>query len=205
MDIPSKHLQQAVDAINSLPGIGKKTALRLALNILRRNEDEVHHFAQAISDMKEHVKFCSECGNLSDGDLCQICIHPKRDKTLVCVVEDIRDVLAIESTQQYRGLYHVLGGIISPMDGIGPSNLNMSSLMARANNGVVKEVILALNSTMEGDTTSFYIFRKLGDAQVTISTLARGVSIGDEIQYTDEITLARSLMHRTPFEQTMSR
>ncbi|MCB0480565.1 MAG: recombination protein RecR [Flavobacteriales bacterium] len=205
MEIPSKHLQQAVDAINTLPGIGKKTALRLALNLLRRKPEEVQHFAQSIADMKEHVKFCSQCGNLSDGDLCAICIHPKRDQSLICVVEDIRDVLAIESTQQYRGLYHVLGGIISPMDGIGPSNLNMASLVDRCANEDIKEVILALNSTMEGDTTSFYIFRKLSGLEVTISTLARGVSIGDEIQYADEITLGRSLMHRTPFEQTMSR
>lgn len=205
MDIPSKHLQDAVDAIHTLPGIGRKTALRLALNLLRRNEDEVAHFSDAIKQMKEHVKFCTKCGNLADAELCNICLHPKRKRELICVVEDIRDVMAIENTHQYQGLYHVIGGVISPMDGIGPSDLNLSSLIGRAESEEVEEVILALNSTMEGDTTSFYIFRKLQELDVKVSTLARGVSVGDEIQYADEMTLARSLQHRTPFEQTMSR
>ncbi len=205
MELPSKHLNEAVEAIASLPGIGRKSALRLALNLLRRENNEVNQFAQAISGMKENVRFCDTCGNISDGPKCSICLQPKRDQSLICVVEDLRDVLAIESTQLFQGLYHVLGGIISPMDGVGPSDLNIPSLFSRLENGEVSEVILALNATMEGDTTAFYLFKKLETFDCKVSSIARGVSIGDELQYTDEITLGRSIQHRTPFEQTLSR
>jgi recombination protein RecR len=205
VEIPSKYLQSAVDAIASLPGVGRKTALRLALNLLRRNPEEVMDFATAIAEMKKNIRFCEKCGNISDEQLCGICASPKRDETLVCVVEDLRDVMAIEATQQYRGLYHVLGGVISPMDGIGPSDLNISTLLSRIDSDGVKEVILALSATMEGDTTGFYLFKKLEPKGIVVSSIARGVSIGDELQYTDEITLGRSIMQRTPFEQSLNR
>jgi len=199
MELPSKYLQEAVEAIASLPGIGRKSALRLTLHLLRRDTLEVSQFTHAISSMKENVRFCETCGNISDGAKCNICAQAKR------VVEDLRDVLAIESTQLYQGLYHVLGGIISPMDGIGPSDLNISSLFSRVESGEVSEIILALNATMEGDTTSFYLYKKLEAFECKVTSIARGVSIGDELQYTDEITLGRSIQHRTPFEQTLSR
>ncbi len=205
MELPSKHLNEAVEAIASLPGIGRKSALRLALHLLRRDKLEVDQFAAAIAGMKENVRFCEVCGNISDGPKCNICTHPKRDESVVCIVEDLRDVLAIESTQLFQGKYHVLGGIISPMDGIGPSDLNISSLFPRLEDEAVKEVILALNATMEGDTTAFYLYKKLEQYNLKVSSIARGVSIGDELQYTDEITLGRSIQHRTPFEQTLSR
>ena len=205
MELPSKYLQEAVEAIASLPGIGRKSALRLTLHLLRRDNLEVNQFANAITSMKENVKFCEICGNISDGPKCNICTQAKRDQSVICVVEDLRDVLAIESTQLFQGLYHVLGGIISPMDGIGPSDLNISSLFGRVESGKVSEIILALNATMEGDTTSFYLYKKLETFECKVTSIARGVSIGDELQYTDEITLGRSIQHRTPFEQTLSR
>ncbi|MAZ37205.1 recombination mediator RecR [Salibacteraceae bacterium] len=205
MELPSKYLQEAVEAIASLPGIGRKSALRLTLHLLRRDTLEVSQFTHAISSMKENVRFCETCGNISDGAKCNICAQAKRDQSVICVVEDLRDVLAIESTQLYQGLYHVLGGIISPMDGIGPSDLNISSLFSRVESGEVSEIILALNATMEGDTTSFYLYKKLEAFECKVTSIARGVSIGDELQYTDEITLGRSIQHRTPFEQTLSR
>lgn len=205
MELPSKYLSEAVDAISSLPGIGRKSALRLALHLLRRDKVEVEHFATAIAEMKNQVRFCEVCGNIADGPKCSICTQAKRDQSVICVVEDLRDVLAIESTQLFQGLYHVLGGIISPMDGIGPSDLNISSLFERASDENVKEVILALNATMEGDTTAFYLYKKLEEHSCKVTSIARGVSIGDELQYTDEITLGRSIQHRTPFEQTLSR
>jgi len=205
MELPSKYLQEAVEAIASLPGIGRKSALRLTLHLLRRDTLEVSQFTHAISSMKENVRFCETCGNISDGAKCNICAQAKRDQSVICVVEDLRDVLAIESTQLYQGLYHVLGGIISPMDGIGPSDLNISSLFSRLESGEVSEIILALNATMEGDTTSFYLYKKLEAFECKVTSIARGVSIGDELQYTDEITLGRSIQHRTPFEQTLSR
>lgn len=205
MELPSKYLQEAVEAIASLPGIGRKSALRLTLHLLRRDNLEVEQFAHAISSMKKNVRFCDTCGNISDGPKCNICSQVKRDQSVICVVEDLRDVLAIESTQLYQGLYHVLGGIISPMDGIGPSDLNISSLFGRVESDEVAEIILALNATMEGDTTSFYLYKKLAEYDCKVTSIARGVSIGDELQYTDEITLGRSIQHRTPFEQTLSR
>ena len=182
-----------------LPGIGRKTALRLVLWLLRQEDEEVEQFAEAVRRLKQEVKYCKTCHNISDTDQCSICADPKRDSSLVCVVENIQDVMAIENTQQYHGLYHVLGGVISPMDGIGPADIEIDSLVSRVAEGQVKEVILALSPTMEGDTTNFYIFRKLASYEVKVSVIARGVSVGNELEYTDEVTLGRSIMNRTPF------
>jgi len=193
-------MENAVDQIASLPGIGKRTALRLVLNLMNRSHEEIKDFSESFLLMKEHVKNCNVCGNISDETTCTICSDEKRDKSLICVVEDIRDVLAIESTESYKGLYHVLGGIISPMDGIGPSDLNITSLIERVQKEEITEVIFALSATMEGDTTNFFIYKKLKGFDVTISSLARGVAIGSELQYADEVTLSRSLLHRQPFE-----
>jgi len=198
--IPSKHIENAVDQLSSLPGIGKRTALRLVLNILNRTEDEVHDFAKAFTSMKEHVLKCAECGNVTDTIICSICNNSARDKSTICVVEDIRDILAIESTESYTGVYHVLGGIISPMEGIGPNDLNIKSLVEKVSSGTVKEVIFALSATMEGDTTNFYLFKKIGGFDAKVTTLSRGVSVGSELQYADEITLSRSLQNRQPFQ-----
>jgi recombination protein RecR len=189
----------------SLPGIGKKTALRLVLNLLKRNEDQVNQFSQAFTQLKNNVHYCKQCNNLSDEALCNICLDHKRDHSLLCIVEDVRDVMAIENTQQFRGMYHVLGGIISPMDGIGPSELSIDLLLNRLQNSEIKETILALPATMEGDTTNFYLYRKLQPFQVKITNISRGVSIGGELEYTDEITLGRSILSRTLFEQNLSR
>ena len=189
----------------SLPGIGKKTALRLVLNLLKRNEDQVNQFSQAFTQLKNNVHYCKQCNNLSDDALCNICLDHKRDHSLLCIVEDVRDVMAIENTQQFRGMYHVLGGIISPMDGIGPSELSIDLLLNRLQNSEIKETILALPATMEGDTTNFYLYRKLQPFQVKITNISRGVSIGGELEYTDEITLGRSILSRTLFEQNLSR
>lgn len=205
MELPSKHLQNAVDAIASLPGIGRKTALRLALKLIQRDETDVRAFAEAILGLKTKIGLCPRCHNVSDGGLCSICNHPKRDEKLLCVVEDLRDILAIEATQQYFGLYHVLGGIISPMDGVGPADLNVESLLQRLDVGPTEEIILALPATMEGDTTGFYLFKKLSNKSVKVSVIARGIGVGAELEYTDEITLGRSILHRTPFEQSLSR
>ena len=184
-----------------LPGIGRKTALRLVLHLLRQEEEEVTQLADAISRMRKEVRRCKVCHNISDSELCPICSNPRRDGSTICVVENIQDVMAVENTQQFHGLYHVLGGVISPMDGIGPSDLEIESLVERVSNGEVKEVILALSSTMEGDTTNFYIFRKLAPYHdVKISIIARGISVGDELEYTDEVTLGRSILNRTIFE-----
>lgn len=200
MKIPSKYVENAVDQVASLPGIGRRTALRLVLQLLNRSNDEIRDFSEAFVMMKEHVKKCKVCGNISDDDTCSICTDEKRDHSLICVVEDIRDVLAIEATESYKGVYHVLGGIISPMDGIGPSDLNITSLVDRVISGEVSEVIFALSATMEGDTTNFFIYKKLKEHEVVISSLSRGVAIGSELQYADEVTLSRSLLHRQPFE-----
>lgn len=200
MKIPSKYIENAVDQISSLPGIGKRTALRLVLQLMSRSKDEIEDFSNAFILMKENVKHCSSCGNVSDVEVCEICSSPGRDKSIICVVEDIRDILAIEATESYKGVYHVLGGIISPMDGIGPNDLNIASLIKRSSQGTVKEIIFALSATMEGDTTNFFLYRKLKDFNVPISSLSRGVSIGAELQYADEITLSRSLLNRQPFE-----
>lgn len=182
-----------------LPGIGRKTALRLVLHLLRQDSDEVEAFAQAVSRIRKEVKYCKVCHNISDTDLCPICSDQRRDSSVICVVENIRDVMAIENTQQYHGLYHVLGGIISPMEGIGPSDIEIDSLIKRVEEGGVEEVIFALSSTMEGDTTNFYISRKLASYPVKLSVIARGISVGDELEYTDEVTLGRSILNRTPF------
>lgn len=197
---PSQLLECAVEAFSQLPGVGRKTALRLVLHLLRQSTEDVDSFADAVIRVKHDVKYCKVCHNISDNEVCSICSDPRRDASVVCVVENIQDVMAIENTQQFHGLYHVLGGIISPMDGIGPHDLEIESLVERVEEGTVKEIILALASTMEGDTTNFYISRKLKDTGVKLSVIARGISVGDELEYTDEVTLGRSILNRTPFE-----
>lgn len=197
---PSQLLERAVEAFSQLPGVGRKTALRLVLHMLRQSTEDVDSFADAVIRVKHDVKYCKVCHNISDNEVCSICSDPRRDASVVCVVENIQDVMAIENTQQFHGLYHVLGGIISPMDGIGPHDLEIESLVERVEEGTVKEIILALASTMEGDTTNFYISRKLKDTGVKLSIIARGISVGDELEYTDEVTLGRSILNRTPFE-----
>ena len=197
---PSPLLERAVEAFSQLPGVGRKTALRLVLHLLRQSTEDVDSFADAVIRVKHDVKYCKVCHNISDNEVCSICSDPRRDGSVVCVVENIQDVMAIENTQQFHGLYHVLGGIISPMDGIGPHDLEIESLVERVEEGTVKEIILALASTMEGDTTNFYISRKLKDTGVKLSVIARGISVGDELEYTDEVTLGRSILNRTPFE-----
>ena len=194
---PSQLLEKAVCEFSKLPGIGRKTALRLVLDLLRRTEDEVDGFASAVTRLRKEVKHCRVCHNISDTDVCPICSDRRRDTTSICVVENIRDVMAGENSQQYNGIYHVLGGIISPMDGVGPSDIEIDSLVERVAAGGVKEVILALSSTMEGDTTNFYISRKLAAYDVVISVIARGISVGDELEYTDEVTLGRAILNRT--------
>jgi len=198
----SKLLEEAVDEFARLPGIGKKTALRLVLHLLKQEDKEVEHFGNTILRMKQEIVSCKECHNISDNDICHICSDPYRDKQTICVVESIRDVMSIENTQQYSGVYHVLGGIISPMDGIGPADLTLDSLEQKVKSGGCREVILALSTTMEGDTTNFYIYRRLQEYQISISTLARGVAIGDDLEYADEVTLGRSILNRTSFEET---
>ena len=193
-------MERAVQEFSQLPGIGRKTALRLVLHLLRQDADDVYQFTDAISRMKEEVKFCKVCHSISDQEVCPICSNERRDSSTICVVENIQDVMAVENTQQFTGLYHVLGGLISPMDGIGPGDLEIESLVTRVAEGHVKEVILALSSTMEGDTTNFYIFRKLAPYDVKISIIARGIAVGNEIEYTDEVTLGRSILNRTPFD-----
>ena len=197
---PSQLLERAVEAFSQLPGVGRKTALRLVLHLLHQSTEDVDSFADAVIRVKHDVKYCKVCHNISDNEVCSICSDPRRDASVVCVVENIQDVMAIENTQQFHGLYHVLGGIISPMDGIGPHDLEIESLVERVEEGKVKEIILALASTMEGDTTNFYISRKLKDTGVKLSVIARGISVGDELEYTDEVTLGRSILNRTPFE-----
>lgn len=198
---PSELLEKAVQEFSKLPGVGRKTALRLVLNLLRRDSEEVLLFTETIARMRQEVKHCRICHNISDSDVCPICSDPRRDESTICVVENIQDVMAVENTQQYQGLYHVLGGVISPMDGVGPADLEIESLVERVKEGGVKEVILALSSTMEGDTTNFYIFRKLAPyTDVKLTIIARGISVGDELEYTDEVTLGRSILNRTLFE-----
>ena len=200
---PSELLEKAVQEFSKLPGVGRKTALRLVLHLLRQDTDEVMQFTETIAHMRQEVKHCRICHNISDSEVCPICSDPRRDESTICVVENIQDVMAVENTQQYQGLYHVLGGVISPMDGVGPADLEIESLVERVKEGGVKEVILALSSTMEGDTTNFYIFRRLAPyPDVRITILARGVSVGNEIEYTDELTLGRSILNRTLFSDT---
>jgi recombination protein RecR len=202
---PSKLLENAVNEFSKLPGIGRKSALRLVLFLLRQDVEAVKYFGNSLIQLRSEIKHCKICHNISDTDICQICSNHSRNQHVICVVENIRDVMSVENTQQFNGLYHVLGGIISPMDGIGPAELEIESLVNRVEKGEIFEVILALSTTMEGDTTNFYIYRKLKDKEVKISTLARGVSVGDELEYTDEITLGRSLTNRVPYESSISK
>lgn len=204
MNFPSKLIEEAVEQFAKLPGIGRKTALRLALNLLQMDKEEVNRFGEAFINLRNHINYCSECHNISDLDVCEICSNHSRNESLLCVVEDIRDVMAIENTHQFKGKYHVLGGIISPMDGIGPSDLNIESLIHKVEKGIVKEVIMALSTTMEGDTTNFYIFKKLKGSEVKISVIARGISVGDELEFADEVTLGRSILNRTPYESSLA-
>lgn len=203
MDFSSKLLENAVHEMSQLPGIGKRTALRLVLHLLKQPEEQTSRLSQALVSLRGQIKFCSSCHNISDIELCEICSSPKRDASLVCVVEDIRDVMAIENTGQYRGLYHVLGGKISPMEGIGPQDLTIGSLITKAKEGDIKELIFALSSTMEGDTTNFYIYKQLDGLNIDTSTIARGVAVGDELEYADEVTLGRSIINRIPFEGSL--
>jgi len=203
MDFSSRLLENAVNEFAKLPGIGQKTALRLVLHLLRQNEQDVYQFSNAITKLKNEIRFCRNCHNISDTTVCEICASVKRDKTLICIVEDVRDVMAIENTGQYQGVYHVLCGLISPMDGIGPADLFIESLVNRVKEGEIAEVILALSATMEGDTTIFYIYKKLKDFPIKVSTIARGISFGGELEYVDEVTLGRSIATRVPYENSL--
>lgn len=205
MDLPSSILNNAVEQFASLPGIGRKTALRLTLHLLGQPEEDVKRFSDAFTLMKANIKYCKKCHNISDAELCGVCSNTKRNENLLCVVEDMRDVIAIENTQQYNGLFHVLGGNISPMEGIGPNDLNIDSLIHRIESEEITEIVFALSTTMEGDTTNFYLYKKLAGFDVKITTIARGVAIGDELEYTDEVTLGRSILNRTPYESTFKR
>lgn len=203
MEFSSKLLERAVNEMSQLPGIGKRTALRLVLHMLRQPKEQTTALSEALLNMRNEVKFCKLCHNISDNELCEICANPNRKEDIICVVEDIRDVMAIENTSSFKGLYHVLGGKISPMDGIGPHDLNIETLVKKVKEGKVTELIFALSSTMEGDTTNFYIYKQIQDYQVFTSTIARGISVGDELEYADEITLGRSIVNRVPFEASL--
>ncbi len=203
MNFSSKLLENAVSEVSQLPGIGKRTALRLVLHLLKQPKERTTYLTSALENLKEHIKLCEKCHNISDMEICEICANKNRDEQLICVVEDIRDVMAIESTSQFRGLYHVLGGKISPIEGIGPQNLTIESLVKKVKQGMIKELIFALSPTMEGDTTNFYIYRQIEDVDIKVSTISRGISIGDELEYTDEVTLGRSILNRIPFENSL--
>ncbi|MCH7785512.1 MAG: recombination protein RecR [Bacteroidetes bacterium] len=203
MDFSSKLLENAVNEMSQFPGIGKRTALRLVLHLLKQPKEHTQKLSQSLQLMRDEVIFCKICNNISDRDVCEICSNPNRNGEIICVVEDIRDVMAIENTGRYRGHYHVLGGKISPMDGIGPGDLNIISLVERVKSGNVKELIFALSSTLEGDTTNFFIFKQLETYTINITTIARGISVGDELEYTDEVTLGRSIVNRVPFESSL--
>jgi recombination protein RecR len=200
-EFPSRLLENAVNEFSSLPGIGRKTAFRLVMNLLRRNTEEVRRFGQSIIKLHEEVRYCKVCNNISDTEICNICNNENRDRMVICVVESIQDVMAIENTRQFKGVYHVLGGIISPIDGIGPSDLKIDSLEDKVKTGGIKEIIFALSTTMEGDTTNFYLYKRLNKYNIILTTLARGVAIGDELEYTDEITLGRAINNRNPYVQ----
>ena len=202
MEFSSKLLEKAVNEMSQLPGIGKRTALRLVLHLLKQPKEQTAFLSQALTGMREEVQFCESCHNISDAAVCDICSNAKRDRQIICVVEDIRDVMAIENTGQFRGIYHVLGGKISPIDGVGPSQLNINSLVDKVKSGEVKEIIFALSSTMEGDTTNFYIYRQIQDYEVVTTTIARGIAVGDELEYADEVTLGRSILQRVPSEKS---
>ncbi len=203
MEFSSKLLEKAVNEMSQLPGVGKRTALRLVLHLMRQPQQQTLELSEALSQMRTEIKFCNSCHNISDTELCQICSNPNRVEDIVCVVEDIRDVMAIENTSSFKGLYHVLGGKISPMDGVGPNELNIQSLVEKVKQGKVTELIFALGSTMEGDTTNFYIYKQIQDYDVKTSTIARGISVGNELEYTDEVTLGRSIINRIPFEVSL--
>lgn len=203
MEMSSKLLERAVAEISQLPGIGKRTALRLALHLLKQPKDNTEQLAGALLKMREEIKFCRECHNISDVEVCEICANMSRDKSIICVVEDIRDVMAIENTGLFKGIYHVLGGKISPIDGVGPSQLNITTLVEKVKAGHTKELIFALSSTMEGDTTNFYIYKQIKDYNVITSAIARGIAVGDELEFADEVTLGRSIIHRVPFENSL--
>jgi recombination protein RecR len=204
VDLPSKYLNEAVEQFASLPSIGKRSALRLVLDLLKRSPEEIDRFSNAIKGIKENIKYCENCGNISDNKICVICENPAREHRIVCIVEDIRDIMAIEATRSYRGIYHVLGGVISPMDGQGPEDLNIPSLLLKVQENKIDEIIFALSSTMEGDTTNFYIYKKISPIKITVTTLSRGVSVGSELHYADELTLGRSILQRLPFESTFN-
>lgn len=202
MEFSSKLIEKAVNEMAQLPGIGKRTALRLVLHLLKQPKEHTGFLAQALVTMREEIRYCTTCHNISDFETCEICKNPNRNHQIVCVVEDIRDVMAIENTGQFRGIYHVLGGKISPIDGIGPSQLHISTLVEKVKLGTVNEIIFALSSTMEGDTTNFYIYKQIATASIVVSTIARGIAVGDELEYADEVTLGRSILHRVPFENS---
>lgn len=203
MEFSSKLLENAVNEMAQLPGIGKRTALRLVLHLLKQPKEQVGFLSQSLMKMREEIKFCKSCHNISDVDICEICSNEKRNHQIVCVVEDVRDVMAIENTGQFRGIYHVLGGKISPIDGVGPSQLNISSLVEKVKSGNISEIIFALSSTMEGDTTNFYIYKQIKETGIITSSIARGISVGDELEYADEVTLGRSIVNRIPFESSL--
>lgn len=205
MEYSSKIIEQAVDAFAQLPGVGKKTALRYVLHVIKNNKQDAELLAQSITLLKTGLNFCRRCHNITEQDICHICANPSRDESLVCVVQDYRDVLAIENTGLFKGQYHVLGGLISPMEGITPSNLNIESLVSRLEEKKIQEIILALNATMEGETTAFYIFRKVAPYNVRLSAIARGIAVGDELEYADEITLGRSITNRVPFDSLLKK
>lgn len=203
-EFASPLLENAVSEFAKLPGIGRKTALRLVLHLLRQDEQQSISFADALKKLRTEIRYCSQCHNISDTEVCPICSNPMRDHSVVCVVENVKDVMSIENTHQHSGVYHVLGGLISPMDGVGPGDLEIDSLIERVNRGGIKEVILALSTTMEGDTTNFYIYRRLQDSGVKITQIARGISVGNQLEYTDELTLGRSILNRTLFSDSFS-
>lgn len=202
MNFSSKLIEEAVNEFSKLPGVGKRTALRFVLHLMKQSPNEVTQFGNSFIKLRTELRYCTSCFNVADKLVCEICANVHRDHSTVCVVEDIRDIMAIENTQQYRGIYHVLGGIISPMNGVGPSDLNIESLVKKAADGAIKEIIMALSTTMEGDTTNFYIYKRLKEFSLTISTIARGIAIGDELEYADEVTLGRSIINRTPYENS---
>lgn len=203
MEFSSKLIEKAVNEMAQLPGIGKRTALRLVLHLLKQPAEQTRFLSEALIKMREEIKFCKSCHNISDVEICEICANPKRDSSIICVVEDIRDVMAIENTGQFKGIYHVLGGKISPMEGVGPSQLTIQSLVEKVKVGNVSEIIFALSSTMEGDTTNFFIYKQIKEFDIKTSTIARGIAVGDELEYADEVTLGRSILHRIPFESSM--
>ena len=203
MEFSSKLLEKAVNEMAQLPGIGKRTALRLVLHLLKQPTEQTQFLSNALTTMREEIKFCASCHNISDVDICEICNNQKRNQKIICIVEDVRDVMAIENTNQFKGIYHVLGGKISPIDGIGPSQLNISSLVEKVKLGEIEELIFALSATMEGDTTNFYIFKQLNGYTIKTTTIARGIAVGDELEYADEVTLGRSILNRIPFENTL--